>query len=225
MSLPRSSGFARAFGSALGLEALAIAALVAWVASQPPTPAAVVVQLHIESVSPEPDKPQPKPEPPKPLPAVAPVRKSEPPRVQPVLAATSLPTVTAPAVAETALTPAPASVPAAAASPPAALPPPPAPPPVVTQTDVSAYNARLTAAAQAAFSLPQVAIDLNFRGKARIGFTMRDGVLSAMTVVKGSGLGVVDRAALKAVQSAQFPLPPDALRGKEMAYLIWVSAY
>jgi protein TonB len=87
------------------------------------------------------------------------------------------------------------------------------------------YHAQLASAAQAAFVLPSVAIDLNFRGKARISFLLRDGVASAVTVVQSSGLGAVDRAAVKAVQTAKFPTPPSSLSLKDTVYLIWVEAY
>ncbi len=230
--MPLSSGFARAFGSALGIEALAIAALVAWLSSQPAKEPLMVVPLQIEPAIPEPEKPLPKIEPRKPPPEPAPVRAVEPPKVQPKLAPPPVATP-APPAPDTVVTaaPAPVAAPVPAHSPVpvvASAPPPPPPPlpPVVNEPDpLPGYRTQLSAAAQAAFALPQTAIDLNFRGRARIGFNLRDGAPSAITVVEPSGLGAVDRAAVKAVQTAKYPPPPSALRGKEIAYLIWVSAY
>ena len=88
-----------------------------------------------------------------------------------------------------------------------------------------AYNVKLAAAVQAAFVVPGPAAALGFKGRARVEFHLRDGVVSNAKIIQGSGLGAVDRAALKAVEMASFPVPPTALVGKEGVYQIWVACY
>jgi TonB family protein len=100
-------------------------------------------------------------------------------------------------------------------------------PQVVTPTiDLAlAYNVKLAAAVQAAFEVPGSAKALSFKGKARVEFNLHDGVASAIRVVQSSGLGAVDRAAVKAVEIAKFPLPPAELKSKEGIYQIWVACF
>lgn len=86
-----------------------------------------------------------------------------------------------------------------------------------------AYNARLTSAAQAAFEVPGSVSSLNFKGRTRVGFKLRDGEVSGVSVMQPSGLGAMDRAAVKAVQTAHYPPPPAALQSKEVSYEIWVT--
>lgn len=98
------------------------------------------------------------------------------------------------------------------------------PAPESTPPDLSAaYNAKLTQAVQMAFEVPAVAESLNFKGRTRIEFSLHNGVVSASRVVQSSGLGAVDRAALKAVQTANYPAPPPSLQGKDGTYQIWVA--
>lgn len=103
------------------------------------------------------------------------------------------------------------------------LPPPVAQPAVPVLDPTIAYNAKLAAAVQAAFEVPATAAALNFKGRTRVEFNLLDGVVSAIRVVQASGLGATDRAAIKAVQTASFPPPPQALQGKSGTYQIWVA--
>jgi len=118
------------------------------------------------------------------------------------------------------------STPVVAATPPA---PPPAPPvvspPAPAVDPALAYNMKLAAAVQAAFVVPGPASALGFKGRARVEFHLRDGVASNAKIIQPSGLGAVDRAALKAVEVAAFPAPPAALAGKEGVYQIWVACF
>lgn len=208
----------QAFGSALGLELVLIAAVVTWLATSPAKPAEMVVPLVIETVQPkalekipEPEKPTPSPQKPMLKPTLAPT-----PRAQP-----SPPEAPAPAAA-------PVQQPVVAAAPavsPAQVAP--AAPPTVAATaavdPAPAYNARLSAAVQAVFQVPAAAEALGFKGRTRVEFSLRDGVVSAIRVVQTSGLGAADRAAVKAVQSAAYPPPPQALQGRDGTYQIWVA--
>ena len=112
---------------------------------------------------------------------------------------------------------------------PAPLPQAPAAAPVTPPSPVVdpalAYNVKLAAAVQAAFVVPGPAAALGFKGRARVEFHLRDGVVSNAKIIQASGLGAVDRAALKAVEMASFPAPPATLVGKEGVYQIWVACY
>lgn len=88
-----------------------------------------------------------------------------------------------------------------------------------------AYNVKLAAAVQAAFDVPGSAKALSFKGRARMEFSLHDGKVSAIRVLQSSGLSAVDRAAIKAVESASYPAPPAALQNKEGVYQIWVACY
>ena len=217
----------QAFGSALGLEMALVGALVAWVGTHPPTLPEPVIPLSIESIVPAaPEKPS---EPEKPKPAVPPEQQLPRPvtRITPPPQLAALPPpLAAPMPGSQATAP----MPATPAPTPQALPAPVSaalpvtPPAAVPVVDPSpAYNAKLTAAAQAAFEVPGTVAALNFKGRARISFKLRDGVASSIAIGQSSGLGAMDRAAAKAVQTANFPQPPPSLQGKEIAYEIWVT--
>jgi len=197
----------KAFGIAAATEAVILmtaAALVAW--SAPPPPAPVPIPLQLPQAEPEPPKPEPpKPQPkhresaPRPLPAPRPV----PPLPQPI-----------PQPAE----PTPFHEP---------LPPQPPPPPLPSTAGkpdpALEYAARVRAAVQAAVVYPPAAASMNFGGRARVEFLLRDGVPSHVRISQGSGLGMIDRAALKSVQDAIFPPPPPSMQGKDLNYQVWVE--
>ena len=100
-------------------------------------------------------------------------------------------------------------------------------PPIASPTvdPALAYNVKLAAAVQAAFEVPGSAKALAFKGRARVEFTLHEGMASAIRVIQGSGLGAVDRAAIKAVESATFPLPPVELKNKVGTYQIWIACF
>jgi protein TonB len=212
-----------AFGSALGVEAAIGVVVVGWLITHRPQPAQPVVPLTIEAVKPPVIEKPPEPEKPRPTPPPAPVVAKVLPRTAPPPPTAATPPV---AAVPQAPEPAPAAPPAPVAAPVAAAPAPapPPPPPSAPAVDPSiAYNARLSAAVQAAFEVPAAAAALNFKGRTRVEFSLRDGVVSAIRVVQSSGLGLADRAAMRAVQVAAFPAPPPALQGKEGVYQIWVA--
>jgi periplasmic protein TonB len=203
-------------------------------------------------LAPEPEKIKPPPPPPpivRPLPAPVPPVRPPPPAVRPpppavrpppaavqaapvpqttaVPPSTPVPSPVLAQDAQTSLTPAVPNTPAAAPAPvaPQAAPTPAAQPsaPVSSVDPSPAYNVKLAAAVQAVFEVPAAAAALNFKGRTRVEFSLRDGVVSAARVIQTSGLGAVDRAAIKAVQAAAYPAPPPALQGKENLYQIWVA--
>ena len=211
----------QAFGSALGLEVLVIGVLMAWLAAHTPAPIETAVPLSIEALAaPALEKPR-EPEKIKPPPVVPP---------KPLLrAVTPTPPAPVPTPVVAAVTPpvsaAPSPIAAAAPAPATAAPAVPAPATVAANVvdPAQAYNAKLTAAAQAAFEVPGAVTALAFKGRARVEFNLRDAQASGIHIVQTSGLGAMDRAALKAVQNAAFPQPPASLQGKELRYQIWVT--
>ena len=214
----------QAFGSALGLEVAVIAVLMVWLAARAPTVPEVVVPLSIESlVTPAIERPR-EPEKAKLPPIVPPVKPL-------VRAVTPTPPAPVPTPFVAAVTPPLASAPSPIAAPTApansvatASPAVPVVQPTANVVDPAlAYNAKLTAAAQAAFEVPGAVTALGFKGRARVEFNLRDAVASAVHIVQTSGLGAMDRAALKAVQNAVFPQPPASLQGKDLRYQIWVT--
>ena len=211
-----------AFGSAIAIEMTFVLAVLAWLAMRPTQVPDKTVPITIEVAAPaiteEPPKPpepaQAKPLPPLPKPVARAVTPPLPaPQVVPV--PTPLPVTQAPSPVQAAAAPPnpPAQAPAPA--------PQPAQPPSVDPAP--AYNAKIAAAAQAALEVPGTVTALNFKGRARVGFKLRDGAVSGIVIIQSSGLGAMDRAATKAVQTANYPAPPAALQGKDIAYEIWVS--
>jgi periplasmic protein TonB len=227
----------QAFASALGLEAAVLGIAIAWLVTHPPQPPEKIVPITIDAVvepavqkpvAPEPEKIKPPPPVmrplPVPVPAVKPIARMQPPPTpQGAPARASVP-APSPVPVQDAVAP-PPSPPTAYTVPAAATPPPLAPPPpVAAAVDPSpAYNAKLAAAVQAVFEVPAAAAALSFKGRTRVEFSLRDGVVSAARVIQTSGLGAADRAAIKAVQAAVYPPPPPALQGKENSYQIWVA--
>ena len=213
-------------GSALLIELGVVGAVMVWVLLHPPQELEQVIPLVMSMLQePKVDKPLP-PKPPevKPLPVPAKVALA-PPKLQAQVAPLTpevrpVQEVAPPVVAQpTAFsTPAVASAPS---TPPTTVVIPPAP----AVDPALAYNFKLAAAVQAAFVVPGPASALGFKGRARVEFHLRDGVASNAKIIQPSGLGAVDRAALKAVEAAAFPTPPPALAGKDGVYQIWVACF
>lgn len=229
-----------AFGFALVVEAAVLAALLLWLghAQDRPRPDSIALTIAAPPVPPAPaPPPRMMAPPPKPValprPAATPrlPETPPPPQTPPPLAAVPPPPAPEPTPPLAAPTPMaePQTHVAETAKPvpvPARVDPtPPAPPPVDLSELSASYNARLSAAVQAAFVLPATARQMGFHGKARLEFHLRDGIVSGARILLSSSLGAVDRAALAAVQGAAFPAPPAALSGKDGVYQIWVACF
>lgn len=105
-------------------------------------------------------------------------------------------------------------------------PTPPPPPPVAVAGNVEAsaeYAAKVRAAVQAAQFLPPAAYSLHYTGRVKVEFHMRDKVPSAVRVLVGSGMGMIDRVALQSVQNAKYPEPPPEIQGGDHVYQVWVE--
>jgi protein TonB len=209
--------FWRSAASALAIELSLVGLVIVWVITHPPEEFQQVVPLVMslmdahKEVQPEPPKPQKAPE-------VVPKVKTQPPVPQLAPEVKQVEEPAPPVVAK----PTAFSAPPPPVQPVVAAPVNPLPPAV---DPAIAYNLKLAAAVQAAFVVPGPAAALGFKGRARVEFHLKDGVVSNAKLIQASGLGAVDRAALKAVEVAVFPAPPSALVGKEGVYQIWVACY
>jgi protein TonB len=200
----------QAFGLAVAIELALLAGAAVILSGASQTRSAMSESLPIELENTEPPSmrpPQPKPERPAPKPRqpVPPPEQVQPPPPQPPVPQTAQPnafTDTAP--------PPPPTAPAAAASS-ANLKP----------SDV--YAARIHTAVEAAHYYPPAAEALHYAGRVRVEFHLRDGVPGAARLLVASGFGLIDRAALQAVQSARYPETPPELRGSDLVFQVWVE--
>jgi periplasmic protein TonB len=175
---------------------------------QPPT----TLMLAAPAATPAPPTPKPAPPVPKPVPrTVTPVHHVAP-------AAPPKPVATP--------QPAEHQVPSPAAAPTEPPSPPPAPAAVkapAPSAPTPSFEGALRAAIQAALRYPESARMAGMSGRARIAFRYRDGVVSDVSIVKSSGIAMLDRAALAAVRDANYPKPESAFVGKTLSEQLWVT--
>ena len=205
----------QSFAMALGLESVLAVVVIGWALQRIPTTPSEVIPLSIETLLDKPLEKLPAREPPQktsgqPSPKVTPRSQHEVPQPVTQAAVPSESHAVQPVAKESSSPSAPTHTPQIASS---------------TVDPALAYNVKLAAAVQAAFEVPGSAKALAFKGRARVEFTLHDGVASSIRVVQGSGLGAADRAAIKAVESATFPLPPAELKNKVGTYQIWVACF
>ena len=214
-----------ALAIALTLEVALLAGLAWWSVHQaaPVPPAPVDIAM-----APNPAPTEQAPTAPKPPPKVV-----EPPRPRPPVHATPRPVPTP------ASPPPPAQTPTAVAAPPpvvdtrpampvaAAAPAPPPPAPAATDTGArrAAFEAQLRAAVQAAVHYPAAAKLMRLHGKTLVAFDYQDRRVGEVRVAQSSGSGELDRAALAAVQGAEFPPPPGDLAGRTLHFDVWVRFF
>jgi protein TonB len=213
----------QAFLLALAVEAALLAVGAVVLSSTTSTPAlSTPVEITVEETppptpeQPTPPKPVPAPEPAKPKAAPAKPHAPAPkPQPAPPKPQTPQPPLT-PTAAPNAFT-----EPVAPPSPP---PPPPPAPPATAKADPSPeYAAKVRAAVLAAVYYPPAAATLHFTGRVRVEFHLRDAVPGAARIITGSGIGMIDRAALQTVQDAHYPEPPAEMRGSDRLYQVWVE--
>ena len=84
------------------------------------------------------------------------------------------------------------------------------------------FAAKVKAAIQAAVVYPPAARSMGFIGRARVEFQLLDGIPSQIRILQGSGIGMIDRAALASVSNASYPVAPESLRGKSQLYQVTV---
>ena len=191
----------QAFGLALLIELVLLAGAAFALANNDSTKAiqSSAITISLANVDPLPPKPpEPKPRP-KTLPEPKPqLPQEEPKPVLPQVAEAQANTFTEPA--------------------------PPPPVAVVGPVEPSAeYAAKVHAAVQAAHYYPPAAVSLHFSGRVRVEFHLRDVSVNQIRVLAASGIGLIDRAAIQAVQNAVYPEPPAEIKGSDHVYQVWVE--
>lgn len=211
MSAPYSRHPLQAFGLAVAIELglLAGAAVILGTASQTRSALSETMPIELENAqTPSVKPPEPKPE--RPVPP-RPKQPAQPPKVvQPTPPLPDPPTPQA-------------SVPNAFTQP---APPPPAPAAAASAANVKpsdVYAAKVHTAVQAAHYYPPAAEALHYAGRVRVEFHLRDGVPGQERLLVASGFGLIDRAALQAVQGARYPDTPPELRGTDLVFQVWVE--
>lgn len=81
----------------------------------------------------------------------------------------------------------------------------------------------INTAVQQAASMPLVARRQHREGKAQVGFSYLDGAVANVALLQSSQSRVLDDAALDAVRSARYPLPPAVLRGRRLPMQVWID--
>ena len=198
--------FGRALMIGAVIEALMIGGLIYSNLSQPVTvkPKPKIMAIHM--MKPAPPKPKPVPPPPKPVVHPKPVPKPVPrppiprPIPHPVV---HHPLPPQPLLAKKAVPQAPVYTPPVT---PPAPPPPPAPSPAARQSAIDTYAAMLRTRVQTNARVPDSVRMMHVSGTATISFRLTpSGHLLSAQVARSSGIGAIDRAALKAVEDTSFP--------------------
>ena len=197
--------FGRALMIGAVLEALMIGGLIYSHLSQPVTikPKPKIIAIHM--IKPAPPKPKPVPPPTKPVVHPKPIPKPVPkpiprPVPHPVV---HHPLPPKPSLAKTPAPQAPVYTPPVT---PPAPPPPPAPSPAARQSAMDTYAAMLRARVQANARVPDSVRMMHVGGTAVISFRLTpSGRLLSAQLAQSSGIGAINRAALKTVEDTRFP--------------------
>lgn len=203
----------RAFGMAAAIETAIVVAVLAGAARRVHNEDPVVLSVHLMMPTAAPAAPLPPTKPDVP-----------PPRSKSLsLPAVTLPVVPEPTPVATSPTASPLAPSVAHIAEPAAAPVAPPPPPAASAAPSAEYIAKVRAAVQGAFEYPMAAKAQDFKGRARVAFSLNDTRPSGARIVVSSGMNIVDRAALKAVEGASYPPAPEALAHADQAFEVWVS--
>ena len=203
----------KAWVLAIVVEAILLA-LILWETQHASPPPAALPPMQLQLVQepkplpPTPPPPKPTPTPPKPTPK--PVPKPTPkPTPKPVPKPAPMPKP----VRET-LPPSPLPSPVQA-PPPEPVPETPPPPPAPVNPAVKAdYLAQVKGAIQAAVHFPEAARMLGEQGQVLVHFTLRNGAVTDLRILRKGSLEAFDSAALAAVRSARLPPTPKELENK-----------
>ncbi|WP_437556489.1 TonB family protein [Acidithiobacillus sulfuriphilus] len=207
---PRKPSSGNHFGRSLMVGAVLEVAFVGgllWLGSQVPPPKPVIPQkkvIAIHMVQPTPPQPKPIPVPPPPKPVVQPKPKPVPvPKPIPIPKPVVHHTPPKPLLAKAPTPTAPVYTPPVVTPP---APPPPAPNPAVQQNAIDSYAAMLRARVQGDTRVPEAVRLMHTSGTAVIAFRLTpSGQLLSAHVAQSSGVGPIDRAALKAVENGNYP--------------------
>ena len=210
--------FGRALMIGAVLEALMIGGLIYSNLSQPVTvqPKPKIMAIHM--IQPVPPKPKPVPPPPKPVVHPKPVPKPLP---KPIPRPIPHPVVHHPLPPKPLLakTPAPQTPVYTPPVTPPAPPPPPAPSPAARQSAIDTYAAMLRARVQANAHVPGSVRMMHVGGTAVISFRLTpSGHLLSAHIAQSSGIGAINRAALKTVEETSFPPFTKKMPKRDMAF-------
>jgi TonB family protein len=78
-------------------------------------------------------------------------------------------------------------------------------------------------AVQAAAVMPAAARRQRREGRAQVGFSYLDGAVAEIALIQSSQSRLLDDAAIDAVRSAHYPMPPAPLRGRKLPIQVWVE--
>jgi len=99
----------------------------------------------------------------------------------------------------------------------------PPPPPAASAVLSAEYVAKVKAAVQGATAYPMAAKAQDFKGRARVAFSLNGTRPSGARIEVTSGMSICDKAALKAVEEAVYPPAPEAFSHADQAFEVWVS--
>ncbi|MHB1532545.1 energy transducer TonB [Acidithiobacillus sp.] len=218
--------FGRALLIGAALEAVLVGGLL-WLGAHIPAPKPLPVEkkiIAVHMVQPAPSIPKPIPPAPKPVVQPKPVPKPVPkaivhePTPKPVVHPTPAPK---PLLAKTPAPTAPVYTPPVTTPP--APPPPPAPSPATQQDAIASYAGLLRARVQANTRVPAAVRLMHTSGTALISFRLTpSGQLLSARVAQSSGVGPIDRAALRAVQGGSYPPFTKDMPKHAMAFAVQV---
>jgi len=202
--------FALALAAGLGLELAALALLLPFVTKQaPPAQVQAPVKLTIAAAPPPQKPPPPPPKPPQPVPKPPPP-VTPPPRPTPVSHPRPVPRPIVHHLPPPVLTPHPVVQPPPPVQ--AAPPPPPAPaPPSAGEQDLFREALRRAVQLVANQVYPPSG---QASGEVEIAIIYLNGHATSVTLARSSGFPVLDAAAVRAGQIANYPPPPEAFANR-----------
>ena len=191
--------FLRATLLAVVLEGLLCAGLLAMGHAKPKTVGLRRKPMAVHFVTlPKPPKPHVRPKPPPPHPVVRPKPQPVPPKPRPIVHHRPVPL---PTPVKKVPPPRPKVVPR-----PPTPPPPPPPSPAVVAQAVDRYAVMLRTRIQQGLVVPPRVAALRLSGKAVVAFELTPaGRLLWVRIMRSSGIGAIDRAALAAVRDRRYP--------------------
>ena len=88
---------------------------------------------------------------------------------------------------------------------------------------LAALEANIDAAVRRRAVMPAQAIRQRREGRAQVRFSYVDGAVDQVAVAQSSQSRLLDDAALLAVRSASYPVPPPGLRGRRLGLQVWID--
>lgn len=94
--------------------------------------------------------------------------------------------------------------------------------PVASSVFPAGFGDKVRAAVQSAVVFPMAARASHLSGRTQVAFYYQDGTITGVKITTSSGNALLDKAALAAVNAAQYPPPPQDLQGNLLSFEIWV---